>query len=81
MLVELELERRRVGVKGLPAAVGVEGRFVGVEGRFELVVVEGSLPPVGVTEEDCRVGVDGRPGLYFAAEFDDDLVGVEGLTE
>jgi hypothetical protein len=53
-----------------------------VEGRFELVVVEGSLPPVGVTEEeDCRVGVDGRPGLYLAAELDDDLVGVEGLTE
>ncbi len=77
--MELELERRRVGVKGLPAAVGVEGRFVGVEGQFELV--EGSLPPVGVMEEDCRVGVDGRPGLYFAAEFDDDLVGVDGLTE
>jgi hypothetical protein len=33
VLVELELERRSVGVEGLP--VGVEGRFVGVEGRFE----------------------------------------------
>jgi hypothetical protein len=54
--------------------VGVEGLPVGVEGRFK-VAVEG-LPPAGA---DCRVGVDGRG--YFDDEVDDDLVGVEGLTE
>lgn len=89
-LVGLELERRKVGVEGLPD-VGVEGRFEEVE--FLLVGVAGlavgvggripcgvrGLPPAGV--EFCLVGVAGRvveeEALVFGVE---DLVGVAGRT-